>query len=847
MRLLKQWCPIFVFIGIYMCTNFIGLMLLLFGPESYWQLSYEFTGITLPDVYMDDLARILLLAIGAPAFLVVGYGIGRVLLKRVKKTPCILPDKPRELFSTCAEAIFWILSGLAFYHLVSVVGIDSIKNWLVHNQSITMRRTIMAELSSVYFYIIYSMIPLCLAITVNRNSQEKRWVYLGAKFFVLIILNIYLFQKRPLINALLLMAFSMFIYYFLGRSPRITISKRSLLIMAFVAVGLYVSYACGINITTIGKMPKVPLPAAEQDLNSPSLKERTIRQDKVGKPFKKFKPERQTMFVTQFSFTGAMAFWGMLNRTAYSAIVYPIAFPAYLDYYPLDLGIGDMPDDAIVMYRIMYPQSPNGATSAPFFTTLYSQGGMQVAWIGSLLVGVCFALVWGGILRMQKPGIATAALGALELLFAVLMAMASGRDSLLSSYGVVWPVFGLLFAYGMYRLLFHRRRENGAGKRICMLVTSGVVNDSRVIREADLSSKSGYETLMVGRLEPELGEPDPDWKFFCHRIPIPRAANAGIAGKILERVRIGLAMTREAVAFRPDLIHCNDFDTLSFGYLAAVMCDSALIYDAHELWSENELAGRSAIGKRLVKRIEGVMARRCDGVISVSNAAGAWLQGQYGLKNLIVVTNCPMIGNVEQQPKSEHFELLCHGMFAPDRGYEELIDCAAMVAPYDIQVRLRGYGVRTQEYRDRAAATGQKNIFFSEKVPSDMVCSAASASHVGVALTRPVSKSYELTVSNKLFEYLAAGLPVILSDVPEHRMLNKHYHFGIILDEISPEALAEAAILLKEDQELYYRLRDNAVLASRELCFEKEGKKLISLYRTAIKKMEEQKYGTSFA
>ena len=320
-------------------------------------------------------------------------------------------------------------------------------------------------------------------------------------------------------------------------------------------------------------------------------------------------------------------------------------------------------------------------------------------------------------------------------------------------------------------------------------------------------------------------------------------------GKIAERVRIGLAFTMNAVRFRPDLIHCNDFDTLPFGYLAAIICDSALIYDSHELWSENELAGRSALGKRLVKWIEGFLARRCDGVISVSNAAGTWLRDLYNLKNLIVVTNCPMIGAVEQQPKSAHFELLCHGMFAPDRGYEELIDCAALVEPYDIQVRMRGYGVRTQEYQERAARTGQKNILFSEKVPSDQVCSAASASHVGVALTRPVSKSYELTVSNKLFEYLAAGLPVILSDVPEHRMLNERYHFGMILDKITPEALAEAAIRLKEDPTLYQELRENAMLASRELCFEKEGEKLISLYHMAIRNrtMEDQEYETSFA
>ncbi len=406
------------------------------------------------------------------------------------------------------------------------------------------------------------------------------------------------------------------------------------------------------------------------------------------------------------------------------------------------------------------------------------------------------------------------------------------------AFGMVQAIFNsvvplawlfLMLAY-WYQSVVPNSSEKLKMGPLCMLVTSGVLNDSRVIREATIAAESGFDTHMIGRHVPELGETNPDWPFSCHLIDIVRK-EASLPARIVERTRIGLAFLKATVKLRPDIIHCNDFDTLPFGFLAAVICDSALVYDSHELWSVNGQVIESRFGSWLVKRIEGFIAPRCDAVISVSHAAGDWLQERYGLKNLEVVTNCPNIETVQHLPKEAKFELLYHGMFAPDRGCEELIGCAEEVKPYGIQIHFRGYGEWMEHYRQLARSAGADNIVFSDKVPSGEVSTAASASHVGVALTRPITKSYELTVSNKLFEYLAAGLPVILSDVPEHRYLNDKYHFGIIIEEMTAEALAQAAIRLKTDEALYQELARNAEAASKELCFEKEGQKLLRIYQ----------------
>src|SRR5699024_12422208 len=90
--------------------------------------------------------------------------------------------------------------------------------------------------------------------------------------------------------------------------------------------------------------------------------------------------------------------------------------------------------------------------------------------------------------------------------------------------------------------------------------------------------------------------------------------------------------------------------------------------------------------------------------------------------------------------------------------------------------------------------------------------------------------NFEYTVSNKIFECIHAGLPVILSPVKEHQYLNDKYNFGIVVDEVSPKSIAEAVRKLKSNPELYSELRKNAIEASKVLNWENESKKLVKLY-----------------
>ena len=153
----------------------------------------------------------------------------------------------------------------------------------------------------------------------------------------------------------------------------------------------------------------------------------------------------------------------------------------------------------------------------------------------------------------------------------------------------------------------------------------------------------------------------------------------------------------------------------------------------------------------------------------------------------------------------------------------------------EIKLALRGMGSMEQELRKRVEELKEQykldNFRFYPPVDVSQLIESASHSKVGVAITEPICLNFELSVSNKLFEYAAAGLPVIMSDIPEHRYLNEKYHFGIIIEENTPQKFAEAVLKLYKDSQFYRECAINAVKMSNEINWESQFSELIEFER----------------
>lgn len=378
--------------------------------------------------------------------------------------------------------------------------------------------------------------------------------------------------------------------------------------------------------------------------------------------------------------------------------------------------------------------------------------------------------------------------------------------------------------------------------KISIIVSNSLKKDPRVIKQIKIAIQNGYEVQFVGYKD----------KFYDEAFLQDLGCNYNIVDlgskyegklksvtkKVLRILLRPLKMIKYICEFNPDIIHANDFDTLGVARIAAKRCSSKLVYDSHEVFAENIGIAENKILKNYIILRERFLVKKVDCMISVSNAAAEYFQKKYRIKRPTVITNCPMRNTVPLKEKKDGFEIVYQGLMVAGRGYEEFV-MAAKYADKGIRFVLRGYGSVENKLKSMISENDlEDKVIFDEPVEVAQLVSAASSSHVGIVLTRPVNLNFKLSISNKVFEYAAAGLPVILSDVSEHRYLNDKYNFGIIIDEVTPEKIAKAINELHSDKEKYDKLADNAKKMAEEMVWENEAKKLIDIYQQVMEKSE---------
>lgn len=103
-----------------------------------------------------------------------------------------------------------------------------------------------------------------------------------------------------------------------------------------------------------------------------------------------------------------------------------------------------------------------------------------------------------------------------------------------------------------------------------------------------------------------------------------------------------------------------------------------------------------------------------------------------------------------------------------------------------------GGGTRRDSAEPVAGEGGGSRVRFHGSVPFETIPARMAEAHVGIHLMQPVCGSFALTWANKTFDYVQAGLPVLLSDNPAHHALLAEHPVGVLADSFSPEAIGAA-------------------------------------------------------
>lgn len=260
------------------------------------------------------------------------------------------------------------------------------------------------------------------------------------------------------------------------------------------------------------------------------------------------------------------------------------------------------------------------------------------------------------------------------------------------------------------------------------------------------------------------------------------------------------------------VIHSNGVeDLIPAVLLKMVHPGSKLIYDAHEL--ETERSGWSKLNKQIASWVESAFIRKADAVFVVSGLIGQWYRERYNLENVHLVRNIAdrYNGSVDDtydirrriNAVEDELIFLYQGAFFEGRGLEVLVS-AFLQLPMSYRLVLLGYGRMEAVLKDQAK--GADNIHFLPPAHPDEILSYTVQADIGLCLIEDTCLSYRYCLPNKLFEYIQAGLPVLVSDLPELAGFVKRNACGWQVS-CSPEPLRAFALGLDKSMLAYVKSR----------------------------------------
>jgi glycosyltransferase involved in cell wall biosynthesis len=286
-----------------------------------------------------------------------------------------------------------------------------------------------------------------------------------------------------------------------------------------------------------------------------------------------------------------------------------------------------------------------------------------------------------------------------------------------------------------------------------------------------------------------------------------------------------------------ELLYANDLDTLPANFLVSRMGSVPLVYDSHEYFTEvPELIHRPRV-RSFWLRLEEFIVPRLKNVITVNKELAKIYSEKYRVP-VAVVRNVasinshgipmePKPGNRgDQKPgKGEEDVLIYQGALNLGRGIELMIDCMAYLENCILLIAGRG-DISTDLKRRAEEAKLNDRIQFLGRTDPESLRELTRKASLGLSLEEDLGLNYRYALPNKIFDYIHAGIPVIVSDLPVMGNFVLENKVGAVLTERNSKALAQLIMQVLSERRSYDSfLRD----AAGNYNWDKEKVKLLKL------------------
>ena len=332
-------------------------------------------------------------------------------------------------------------------------------------------------------------------------------------------------------------------------------------------------------------------------------------------------------------------------------------------------------------------------------------------------------------------------------------------------------------------------------KRIAVLVSNDLNHDQRVLKTCATLEAEGWEPVLIGREMPESKPLQVPFEARRMRLPFKRGAGFYAA--------LQLGLFRALLRTDVDAIWANDLDTLLPAFLMARIKGLPLVYDSHEYFTEAAgLTGRP-FQRGVWLMVERAIFPRLKAVITVNEGIADAYFNRYPRAlggRPLVVRNMPRMRE-KAAPSSVNWRerlgipaeapfLIVQGAYLDqDRGVVQAVKALQEhTAAYLVVV---GAG-EEWEWAQSQVESFNGRLVVLPKMAFDELCSLTASADVGLSLDQGVHGNYLMSLPNKLFDYIHAGIPVVASPMPEVVRVVEAWNIGRVVRDSSPAGIIEA-------------------------------------------------------
>lgn len=295
---------------------------------------------------------------------------------------------------------------------------------------------------------------------------------------------------------------------------------------------------------------------------------------------------------------------------------------------------------------------------------------------------------------------------------------------------------------------------------------------------------------------------------------------------------------KKAVEINADLYHIHDPELMPAG-LRLKRMGKKVIFDAHEDLPKQVLSKPYLFPAALkflsiaLSRFEKFACSRFDGVV----AATPTISEKFRLinSNTVNINNFPILGELESNCDwgARAAEICYVGSIAKVRGVMEMLEALSLVSQ-SVRLNLVGSFSDSSIQTAAKAASGWVHVNEYGVLDRDGVRGVLSRSSAGLVTLHPIT-NYLDSLPIKMFEYMAAGIPVIASNFPLWKEIVEQSRCGVCVDPMSPKEIAAAIDYFMQNPAKAEEMGRNGVEAVyNRFNWQVEERKLLSFYERVL-------------